>query len=69
MSRPGTLVIKARKNIAVDISTKSFMLWARHLLSAEDIGKRNERLRNLRTEKLGRMPMPTTSRAHRSSRR
>ncbi|MGB8527390.1 MAG: hypothetical protein WCD75_11230 [Rhodoplanes sp.] len=37
-----------------DISTRSFMLWARHLLSSEDLRKRKERLRNLRLEKLER---------------
>ena len=30
------------------------MLWARHLLSPEDLRKRKERLRNLRLEKLER---------------
>jgi transposase-like protein len=33
-----------------DISTASFMLWMRHLLSPEDLRKRKERLRNLRRE-------------------
>jgi len=37
-----------------DISTRSFMLWARHLVSPEDLRKRKERLRNLRLEKLER---------------
>ena len=37
-----------------DISTASFMLWARHLLSLEDLRKRKERLRNLRLERLER---------------
>jgi hypothetical protein len=34
----------------LDISTKSFMLWARHLLSAEGLRKRRERLRILRQQ-------------------
>jgi transposase-like protein len=37
-----------------DISTRSFMLWARHLVSPEHLRKRKERLRNLRLEKLER---------------
>jgi transposase-like protein len=37
-----------------DISTRSFMLWAHHLVSPEHLRKRKERLRNLRLEKLER---------------
>jgi hypothetical protein len=31
-----------------DLSVATLMLWARHLLSSEDLPKRKERLRNLR---------------------
>ncbi len=37
-----------------DLSTASFMMWARHLLSPEHLRKRKERLRNLRRETLER---------------
>ena len=35
-----------------DLSTTTFMLWARHLVSPEDLRKRAEHLRNLRGETL-----------------
>jgi len=50
-----------------DISTASFMLWARHLLSLEDLRKRKERLRNLRLERLERQGKKARSKRSRRS--
>jgi hypothetical protein len=50
-----------------DMSTKPFMLWARHLLSAEDLRKRKERLRNLRIIKLERQRKKAPSKSSRKA--
>jgi transposase-like protein len=50
-----------------DISTASFMLWARHLLSREDLRKRKERLRNSRLEKFERQGKKARSKQSRRS--
>ena|SRR5216684_5288262 len=50
-----------------DVSTASFMPWARHLLTREDLRKRKERLRNLRLETLERQGKKARSKRSRRS--
>ena len=51
------------------LSTASFMLWMRHLLSPEDLRKRKERLRNLRRETPERQHKKEQSKRQRRPRR